>query len=256
MKQRGTDKNNAGNEEESLISIWDKVSNSYDEARYWSVPEPHAWLATLLSHVGDASGKKIIEIGCGSGFMSVALAKKGAIPSILDISDAVIKKALVCFEKNGLDEPEYFIQNILNNNIPPDRYDVVWNAGVIEHFQDQEKEIMVREMFRIAKPGGKIVIMVPNSLCWQARLGQLWQEWRKTWPYGFQDNMSPNRLRNLCKRIGLIYCDTYAFDPVVGWVWVPMIGALLKRWLGSQKVEAHVRKSWRGYLSVLVISKV
>lgn len=242
-------------QEKSLISNWDKVAEGYNQPDYWSRPETHAWLEVLIRHIGEPSGKRIIEVGCGSGFMSIALAKRGAICGLLDISPVAMKRALAIFRQSGLAEPEYYIQDALNSKVPSESYDIVWNAGVIEHFYDQGKTQLIKEMWRMAKAGGKVIIMVPNSLCWQARLGQIWQQWRKTWQYGFQDNMSPRRLSYTCKKIGLKVNNVYAFDPVIGWRWIPIIGAQINKWMGPKSRRNHLKHSWRGYMSVLVVHK-
>jgi len=46
---------------------------------------------------------------------------------------------------------------------PSESFDYVWNGGVIEHFNDKEKILMIRKMWNLVKPGGKLLISFPNA---------------------------------------------------------------------------------------------
>ena len=131
---------------------------------------------------------------------------------------------------------------------------MVWNGGVIEHFLDDGKALLIREMARICAPGGVVVILVPNRLCWQFQLRQAWQKMRKTWKYGFEDDMSPGRLLRMARRLRLADVEAYAFNPVAGWHFIPYARRILA-WLRPETLERHKRRAITGMLSVLVITK-
>jgi len=109
-------------------------------------------------------------------------------------------------------------------------------------------------MLRIAKPGGSVVITVPNAWCWQFQVMQAWQKLRGTWSFGMEDDMSPRRLAALCGEIGVTPSETYAFNTVLGWRWVPLIKKIVK-YGRLETLERHCRRSWMGFVSVLVIHK-
>lgn len=237
-----------------LVSTWNAVSSSYDETAYWDMPENSANLAVLLSHIGDPAGKLVIEVGCGSGFTTVALARRGAHCALLDISPVALETASAAFTRAGVPTPEQYAEDALHSSVPANRFDLVWNGGVIEHFVDDGKALLMQEMVRMCKPGGKAVILVPNRLCWQFQLRQAWQKMRGTWKYGFEDDMSPGRLMRMARRLGFPSAKAYAFNPVAGWHWIPRTGPVLRR-LGLETVVHHQRRSATGLVSVLVISK-
>jgi ubiquinone/menaquinone biosynthesis C-methylase UbiE len=242
-------------QKDHIASLWDKVSLNYDAHQYWSGLENQANFEELLLHIGDPTGKRIIEIGCGSGFTSLALAQQGARCALLDLSTEALKVAESAFLQAGLPPPELYNQDALRNSVPSDSFDAVWNGGVIEHFFDEGKKLLIKEMLRMAKPGGKVIILVPNGACWQFQIIQAWLKLRKTWIYGYEDDMSPRRLRRMCQRLGISSYDTYAFNTVVGWRWIPKIGRHLTRKLGLETMKHHRRRSWMGFVTVLVIEK-
>lgn len=240
---------------DEIASLWDKVSLSYDAQQYWSMPENWANLDVLVSHIGDPAGKRIIEVGCGSGYTSLALARKGARIALLDLSPQALKVAADGFAKAGLPAPELYNQDALKNTLPSDTFDATWNGGVIEHFYDPGKELLIKEMLRITRPGGKVIVLVPNRACWEFQIVQAWLKLRGTWTYGFEDDMSQWRLKRMCERLGIRNCTTYAFNPVLGWRWIPKVGHRLTRLLGMETLERHKQKSWMGFIAVLVIEK-
>lgn len=239
---------------DKVAAVWDKVSLKYNYDAYVRGPENQANLRALLDHIGDPAGKRIIEVGCGSGFTSLALAQRGARCALLDVSPEALAGAKAGFAQHGLPEPEAYLGDALRSTVPSDSFDLVWNGGVIEHFYDPGKALLIHEMLRMAKPGGLIVVLVPNRWCWQFQIVQAWQKLRGTWKYGFEDDMSPRRLRRMAESLGLRRVSAYAFNPVVGWRWVPKLKPIIAR-LGLETVEQHSRRTPTGFVSVLVVQK-
>src|SRR3989338_8019869 len=44
-----------------------------------------------------------------------------------------------------------------------DEFDVVYTAGVLEHLDDTQAEKLLREMTSATKPGGYVVVAIPNE---------------------------------------------------------------------------------------------
>ena len=57
-------------------------------------------IAKVLENT-DVKGKTVLEIGCGSGFLSVLLAKKGASVTAVDISEEAVETTKTNAETNG-----------------------------------------------------------------------------------------------------------------------------------------------------------
>jgi len=237
-------------------SIWDSIaySKDYVKENYWGRLENQAVFQVLLSHIGEPKGKQIIEVGSGSGLLSVALAKLGATCTLLDISALSLKNSVVNFVNAGLPAPAYYHEDALSSSVPSEMFDVVWNAGVLEHFFDDGKERLILEMLRMAKPGGIIIILVPNAWCWQLQISQALMKVLKMWKVGFQDNMSPRRLKRTSAHIGVKNTTTYAFDVVHGWHWIPF-GKSITKLTHLETLELHCKRSWVGATSVLAIQK-
>jgi len=109
--------------------------------------------------LGDVRGKRILEVGAGSGRDSIALARRGAevtvidyVPSSLSVvganaAAAGVTLTMVCADGTRMPFPE-------------GTFDVVFHQGLMEHFRDERP--LLRDNRRVLKTGGHVVIDVPQ----------------------------------------------------------------------------------------------
>lgn len=140
-------------------TYWNHTWSGLGEFERYTRPihEQHPVLKRFLRRsTGDA-----IEIGCVPGNFLVYLNKEnGYSASGIDYSDHLdYTRANLRF--NGI-EPKDLINADFFQYQPKQLYDLVFSSGFVEHFEDHE--LVVRRHAEFAKPGGLIVIMVPNLL--------------------------------------------------------------------------------------------
>jgi malonyl-CoA O-methyltransferase len=106
--------------------------------------------------LGDVSGLKIADIGCGTGRHAIRLARAGAIVHGVDFSQAMLDRA---HRKAGALPIEFTIHD-LARALPFDdgNFDRVVCGLVIDHIADLTG--LFREMRRICRPGGFAVVSV------------------------------------------------------------------------------------------------
>ncbi len=99
---------------------------------------------------------EILDIGCGTGIIAEKLSKKCCKIYGVDFSDKMIKKAkdkvkdgifMVCDIKKGLPEV-----------IRKKRFDYIISTYVFHHFEDDEKIKIIKDLTKILKKSGKIII--------------------------------------------------------------------------------------------------
>ena len=105
----------------------------------------------VFNKIGDLSGKKVCDYGCGTGNFSFELAKRGAKVYGIDISQKSIvlanqRKVLV-----GWDSMEFSVQDAHKTNFESNFFDFVFGSGILHHL---ELEGAFHEIKRILKPGG------------------------------------------------------------------------------------------------------
>jgi SAM-dependent methyltransferase len=185
--------------------------------------------------------------------MSAELQKLGAKTVLVDLSLKALSFAREHLANNGL-PAQLCLQNGLQLGFRDACFDVVWNAGVIEHFRDEGKVVLIKEMYRVVRPGGMLFVAVPNALDPPFRLSKLVQQWRGTWKFGYEDDLSPSRLCRLAKRAGLKDFEVFAYDPIVGWWFLPR-GHNVCQALGLNTLAWHLKRSRFGHVVCLSAPK-
>jgi len=99
---------------------------------------------------------RMLEAGCGSGMLSVMLAQRGHDVELLDLSRQAIRVSHTNFARHKVKRPKTHIANIFNMPFKGKEFDVVFNQGVIEHFDEPSRAI--KEMLRVGK---KVIVLVP-----------------------------------------------------------------------------------------------
>jgi SAM-dependent methyltransferase len=140
----------------------------------------------LLRHgIAGQAGSRVLEAGCGSGGVTLELAKRGTHATLLDISKTSIQVSARRFAR--ADTPGAFVQgDLFALPFRDDSFDCVWNAGVIEHFLLDQQRTALSEMVRVCKPGGRIVILVPWRGAALYRLGKRLGERKGEWAPGYE----------------------------------------------------------------------
>jgi SAM-dependent methyltransferase len=129
----------------------------------------------------------VLEAGCGTG-QTLALFRPRHATIGLDLS-----KSALSIAKNNADSA--LQADIFHIPLKDQSCDLVYNSGVIEHFKEPRNRTAVSEMVRVAKKGGLVVIIVPNSLCPWYRLGKSASVLLKNFKFGYEEDYSPARLR-------------------------------------------------------------
>ena len=118
-----------------------------------------ARLAWLESRV-PLAGKHILDLGCGGGILTEALAHRGARVLGLDASETAIAAASRHARANGL-EIQYGVgkaEDFAPNN--ENRFDVVTCMELVEHVPDPQA--LLRDCARLLRPGGHLALATLN----------------------------------------------------------------------------------------------
>lgn len=106
---------------------------------------------------GNTSAR-ILDLGCGEGVLVKAFRERGYNITGMDLNY----------------ESEYVQRgSILETGHPDASYDIVLCLDVIEHLSYEDQERAVCEMARLLKPGGKLLLTVPNLAHLASRLSFL-----------------------------------------------------------------------------------
>ncbi|MBI3651961.1 MAG: methyltransferase domain-containing protein [Acidobacteria bacterium] len=114
------------------------------------------WMKTVIGFA-QYSGKRVLEIGCGTGTDSLQFARNSALFTGVDLtprSIEIARQRFAVYEQQG----EFFLGDAEHLNFPDESFDVVYSFGVIHHTPNTEQA--AQEIHRVLKPGGKAIVMV------------------------------------------------------------------------------------------------
>lgn len=159
-------------ETHTVDASWDYVSQIVTEA--------------LRGRCKDVSGRRILEAGCGTGRISLELARAGARVACIDTSPEAIALTRKAFAASGM-PVQSAVASLFALPFKSAEFDVVWNAGVLEHFSESERRDALVELMRVVKPGGMLVTLNPYKFGMTYRIGKFVSEKLKLWPYGHEE---------------------------------------------------------------------
>jgi ubiquinone/menaquinone biosynthesis C-methylase UbiE len=193
--------------------------------------------------VAPLEGMRILEVGAGTGRDGLFMANMGASVVSLDYSLSslgIIREQipegvaidLCCADAFSL--PFY-----------DDTFDLVFHQGLLEHFRNPED--MIEEHHRVLRPGGYILVDVPQKYHYYTVLKKMLIMLGR-WFAGWETQYSPRELETMLKRSGFRIVTTYGewLNPPI---WYRMMRKLFYN--NGIKLPMHPRifRAWRKLIS-------
>ena len=111
--------------------------------------------------------RSLLEIGCGTGFVLMGL--RAAFPSLKLVGSEVLSEGLQFAARRV---PDAELVQMDATRIPyADEFDVVGAFDMLEHIE--EDEAVLKQMFRAVKPGGGVIVTVPQHKFLWSRVDEL-----------------------------------------------------------------------------------
>ena len=143
---------------EEIAQYWNTRGGVYDTQPghgLKSAEEKTEWLKFLKSVV-PADAKKILDVGGGTGFLTLLLAELGYNVKSVDLSEGMQNDAKrKAIEGNLTDRIEFAIADAEKTGEPDNSFDVVVNRHLLWTLPHPSEA--VDEWLRVVKPGGKVI---------------------------------------------------------------------------------------------------
>jgi SAM-dependent methyltransferase len=142
----------------TLLTQYNQIGEEYiaGQARFFS-SLPDATVEFIDSSLPNLVDKRLLDVGCGQGKDLARYKNLGAMIYGIDTSDFMVKQA-----KGMLNTAPIELGSIENTQFESNFFDVVTARYSLHYLATFEKAY--REIARILKPGGWLVLVVPHPL--------------------------------------------------------------------------------------------
>lgn len=153
-------------EREDLKILFDNDAGCYDnyrwKASYAARSDFKNTKESLLSFLECQKSDTILEVGCGEGTWTELIAPLCMKYDAMDISSEMLK---IAKNRKGCEKVDFF-QTTFESFETNEQYDKIFMVRVFEYMKEKNK--MLEKMYRLLKPGGKIVIITKTfpSIWW------------------------------------------------------------------------------------------
>lgn len=144
------------------LSALENDNYSMKHKKWWDIADEEL-KQIVLSYLSLNGKYSVLESGCGSASSSYALKDIIKELHLLDISDGSLEYAKKTIPDEMRSKTIFYKGSIFSQPFENDRFDLVWNCGVVEHYTPDLIADMAEEMTRVTKKGGYIIIGIPNT---------------------------------------------------------------------------------------------
>ncbi len=141
---------------QSQSSYWEEIyASSGVQAEIYRARQAN--VLTWIDGLALAPGSRVLEVGCGAGFLSVALAQRGLHVNAIDIAETMVTAARERAKDELLSVEQADTAALPFANAS---FDLVLAIGVIPWLADPKAAI--DEMARVCRPGGHVLLTADN----------------------------------------------------------------------------------------------
>ena len=109
----------------------------------------------------DKQGGRYLDAGCGTGDFIPDLVQRGGEVFALDFAEEMVERARLRVGSSGSGQGVHFsVGDVCDLTFEPDFFDAIIAVGLVEYLADLDGAF--RQMYRVLKPGGSLIVTVPN----------------------------------------------------------------------------------------------
>ena len=141
---------------EKIAGYWTKRSSDFKEQRREELHSPltKRWMEEIDKYLPEKEHLRILDVGCGAGFFSILLAKRGHQVTGIDLTPDMILHARELAKEEQAD-CEFQVMDAENPEYDDDTFDFVISRNLTWTLPDAQKAY--KEWMRVLKPGGVLL---------------------------------------------------------------------------------------------------
>ena len=141
---------------EKIAGYWTKRSADFKEQRRKELHSPLAgrWMEEIDKYIPEGEHLRILDVGCGTGFFTILLAKRGHQVTGIDLTPDMILHARELAKEEGAD-CEFHVMDAEHPEYDDNTFDFVISRNLTWTLPDAQKAY--KEWMRVLKPGGVLL---------------------------------------------------------------------------------------------------
>ena len=134
-------------------------------------------LKHLIENIKIEKNFKVLDLGCGRGELAIWVASEGSEVYGIDYSREAIKLANIALSKQpqNIKEKVSFLQmNAKKLSFADNYFDIIVSLEVWEHLYPAEQKTSLKEILRVLKSGGEVIIHTEPNRIFNQYVYRLW----------------------------------------------------------------------------------
>ena len=174
---------------------------------------------------GPLDGRRIVDVGCGGGILSEAMARKGAQVLGVDLAERSLKVAQLHAMEAGIDNVQYreVAAEVLADE-QPGQFDIVTCMEMVEHVPDPSS--IIAACAKLVKPGGWVFLSTlnrnPKSFLFAIVGAEYLLRMLPAGTHEYAKFIRPSELATWCRSAGLDLLQTHGmeYNPLTKRYWL------------------------------------
>lgn len=201
-------------DKQAIADAFGKAASSYDDHAAF---QRDVGMRLLDKLPLDLSGRRVLDLGCGTGYFSQLLLERGAHVVCCDLSPAMLEQAK---KRCGVEFAEYQQGDAESLPFKDQIFDYVFSSLALQWCHDLS--LPLSEMRRVTRKEGQVLFstLLDGSLC------ELKQAWAKIDSYQHvNDFVMPNQVKIA---LAQAHCKTHHLDLATIMVWYSSAFSLMR----------------------------
>jgi ubiquinone/menaquinone biosynthesis C-methylase UbiE len=135
--------------------VWSRRASTWDHHTPAGLEKV---IAAVLAAAAVSPGDKVVDLGCGTGHLSLPLAERGARVLAVDVSPAMVQRLGFKARERSVVGLECLTAPMERLSLAAGSVDLIVSCYALHHLRDADKDRLVATAYHWLRPGGTLLV--------------------------------------------------------------------------------------------------